>query len=126
MRPGRGHDRRGRTPHPPQAADADDVRRFLAILSGRRHDVLTSVALIDADGTLRERCAVSVVKFKRLHPDEIDAYAESGEGIGKAGGYAIQGRAAALIPFLSGSYTGIVGLPLHETRALLAAAGFDV
>lgn len=110
----------------PPAETAADVARFLALLSGRRHDVFSAVALIDAEGEVRVRTAASVVKFKRLHADEIAAYADSGEGVGKAAGYAVQGRAAALIPFLSGSYTGVVGLPLYETRALLGAAGFPV
>lgn len=109
-----------------KAADEADVRRFLTLLSGRRHDVISTVALVDSEGILRLRTAASVVKFKRLHENEIAAYAASGEGLGKAGGYAVQGRAAGFVPFLSGSYTGVVGLPLYETRTLLAAAGFDV
>ncbi len=76
-----------------------------------------------ADGRLRERVAESVVAFKRLSTAEIDAYVRSGEGRGKAGGYAIQGRAAAFVRFLSGSYSGVVGLPLYEAAALLAASG---
>lgn len=110
----------------PPAESPDDVRRFLTLLSGRRHDVFSAVAVIDDAGQVRVRVAASVVRFKRLHPDEIDAYAESGEGVGKAAGYAIQGRASAFVPFLSGSYTGVVGLPLYETRALLLTAGFPV
>lgn len=110
----------------PQANEKDDVARFLRLLSGRRHRVYSAVALIDADGRCRRRLSQSVVQFKRLSCDEIEAYAASGEGVGKAGGYAIQGRAAGLISFQSGSHSGVVGLPLYETRALLAAAGFDV
>ncbi|MEE4348977.1 MAG: nucleoside triphosphate pyrophosphatase [Pacificimonas sp.] len=110
----------------PPAESEEDVRTFVGALSGRRHRVFAAVALIDAEGTLRTRVAESIVKFKRLHFDELDAYARSGEGIGKAAGYAIQGCAAGLISFISGSYTGVVGLPLYETRTLLKSAGYDV
>jgi septum formation protein len=106
-----------------QARDAAEVSRFLSILSGRRHRVFGAVAVIDANGTLRTRVSETVVRFKRLSDDEIRDYAASGEGVGKAAGYAIQGRAGALINFISGSYTGVVGLPLYETRGLLIAAG---
>lgn len=107
----------------PQAASEADVARFLRLLSGRRHRVYSCISVIDASGTQRTRCAASQVRFKQLSDEEIAAYAASGEGIGKAGGYAIQGRAAGLIDFLSGSHSGVVGLPLFETRALLKAAG---
>ena len=82
--------------------------------------------MIDAHGNQRVRCASSQVRFKSLSDEEIAAYAASGEGIGKAGGYAIQGRAAGLIDFLSGTHSGVVGLPLFETRALLKAAGIAI
>ena len=107
----------------PQAQSEADVARFLRLLSGRRHRVYSCISVIDAEGTQRTRCAASQVRFKQLSGEEIAAYAASGEGIGKAGGYAIQGRAAGLIDFLSGSHSGVVGLPLFETRALLKAAG---
>ncbi|MGB7405795.1 MAG: nucleoside triphosphate pyrophosphatase [Pacificimonas sp.] len=110
----------------PPAETENDVRQFLAVLSGRRHRVFGAVALIDAEGKLRQRTSESIVTFKRLSVAEIDAYAASGEGIGKAAGYAIQGRAAAYVRFLSGNYTGVVGLPLFETRNLLLSTGFDV
>ncbi len=110
----------------PPADTPDRQRGMLALLSGRRHHVYSAVAVIDGDGTLRHRLSDSVVLFKPLHPAEIDAYVESGEGLGKAGGYAIQGRAEALIRWLSGSHSGVVGLPLHETRALLRAAGLPL
>ena len=110
----------------PQAGDEAEVARFLTILSGRRHRVFAALAVIDREGRMRARVAVSQVRFKRLSEAEIAAYAASGEGIGKAAGYAIQGRAAGLIDWMQGSYTGVVGLPLFETRALLKAAGFDV
>ena len=109
-----------------QAGDADTNRRFLELLSGRRHDVWSAIAVIDASGRLRSRLSHSVVRFKRLHPDEIEAYVADGEGLGKAGGYAIQGQAAGLIDWMQGSYSGVVGLPLYETRALLKAAGLPL
>ena len=105
----------------PQAATEADIGRFLRLLSGRRHRVYSCISVIDASGTQRTRCAASQVRFKQLSDEEIAAYAARGEGIGKAGG--IQGRAAGLIDFLSGSHSGVVGLPLFETRALLRAAG---
>lgn len=110
----------------PQANDADDVACFLAALSGRRHKVFSAVAVIDAEGKIRERISTSIVRFRRLTAQEIAAYAASGEGIGKAGGYAIQGRAAGIIDFIAGSHSGIVGLPLCEARTLLKSAGYHV
>ena len=107
----------------PQAETEADVAHFLRLLSGRRHRVYSCISVIDAEGTQRTRCAASQVRFKQLSDEEVAAYAASGEGIGKAGGYAIQGRAAGLIDFLSGSHSGVVGLPLYETRALLKASG---
>ncbi|WP_435418184.1 nucleoside triphosphate pyrophosphatase [Parerythrobacter aurantius] len=109
-----------------QAQSPEDVARFLALLSGRRHRVISAIALIDTAGKLRSRVVTSQVGFKRLSPQEIAAYAENGEGIGKAAGYAIQGQAAGLIDWIQGSYTGVVGLPLFETRALLKAAGMPI
>src|SRR3546814_15470731 len=88
--------------------------------------VWSAVAVIDGSGRLRSRNVRSVVAFKQLEPAEIEAYLESGEGVGKAGGYAIQGCAAALIRAMSGSYSGVVGLPLFETRALLRTAGYPL
>ena len=112
----------GRRILPP--ADTDEiVRQCLTLLSGRRHRVYSAVAVIDAEGRLRERVAETIVTFKRLSDAEIDAYVRAGEGRGKAGGYAVQGSAAAFVRFLSGSYSGVVGLPLYETSALLAASG---
>ena len=115
----------GRRILPP--ADTEEVQRaLLTLLSGRRHRCISSVCVIDAAGTARQRTVETVVAFKRLTSAEIDAYVASGEGLGKAGGYAIQGRAEALIRFISGSHSGVVGLPLFETRALLAASGFPL
>ncbi|MPT48525.1 MAG: septum formation protein Maf [Sphingobium sp.] len=107
----------------PKAEDAETARKCLDLISGRRHHVLSAITLIDADGKARHRLSDSIVTFKRLHPDEITAYIDSGEWEGKAGGYAIQGRAAGLIRALSGSHSGVVGLPLYETQALLKAVG---
>lgn len=107
----------------PKAETEADARFCLKLLSGRRHRVLSAVALIDPSGKARHRLSTSIVTFKRLHPDDIDIYVASGEWHGKAGGYAIQGRAAGLVRALQGSHSGVVGLPLFETRALLVAAG---
>lgn len=110
----------------PKAEDEATARQCLELLSGRRHRVLSAVALLAPDGTLRERLSETVVRFKRLSEDEIAAYLASGEWHGKAGGYAIQGRAEGLISWISGSHSGVVGLPLHETRTLLKSAGFPI
>jgi septum formation protein len=110
----------------PQAVDGDMQRGFLQLLSGRRHHVYSAVCVIDAQGRVRSRLSDSIVRFKRLSEAEVDAYIASGEGLGKAGGYAIQGRAEALIDWMAGSHSGVVGLPLYETRALLRAAGYPV
>lgn len=109
-----------------QAANTEMQRGFLELLSGRRHHVLSAVAVIDADGRLRSRISDSIVRFKRLGDEEIQSYIDSGEGLGKAGGYAIQGRAEALIDWMAGSHSGVIGLPLYETRALLRASGFSL
>ena len=108
----------------PKAEDEAAARACLELLSGRRHRVHGGVALITPSGDLAMRRVVSHVQFKRLSQPEIDAYLASGEWQGKAGGYAIQGRAAALVSWLSGSYTNIVGLPLYETAQLLAGRGY--
>jgi septum formation protein len=104
-------------------ADEADLRRMLALLSGRRHHCLSAVCVIDATGRARTRISDTIVTFKRLSHAEIDWYVASGEGMGKAGGYAIQGKAEAFVRFLSGSHSGVVGLPVFETRALLEASG---
>ena len=109
-----------------QATDAEMQRGFLTLLSGRRHHVLSAVAVIDGDGRLRSRICDSIVRFKRLSSEEIESYIESGEGLGKAGGYAIQGRAEALIDWMAGSHSGVIGLPLYETRSLLRASGYPL
>ncbi len=104
-------------------ADEADLRRMLALLSGRRHHVWSGVAMVDREDRVRVRVADTIVAFKALSAAEIDWYVASGEGMGKAGGYAIQGRAEMFVRFLSGSHSNVVGLPLFETRSLLTAAG---
>ncbi len=108
----------------PKADDPETARRCLALLSGRRHRVLGGLAVVAGDGRRAERLVVTAVAFKRLSPAEIEAYLASGEWRGKAGGYAIQGRAAAFIPWIRGSYANVVGLPLAETMALLTGLGY--
>lgn len=108
----------------PKAEDAATARACLKLLSGRRHRVYGGVALIAPSGSVTIRRVVSRVAFKRLAEADIADYLDTGEWHGKAGGYAIQGRAAALIPWLSGSYTNVVGLPLYETVQLLAGRGY--
>lgn len=104
-------------------ADEADLRRMLALLSGRRHHVYSGICVLGTDGKARVRVVDTIVAFKALSAAEIDRYVESGEGMGKAGGYAIQGRAETFVRFLSGSHSNVVGLPLFETRALLTGAG---
>jgi septum formation protein len=110
----------------PKAEDEAEVRACLKLLSGRRHRVLSAVTMVDASGKARHRLSTTIVTFGPLSAAAIDAYVECGEGIGKAGGYAIQGRAEAFVRQLAGSHSGVVGLPLFETRALLIAAGLAV
>jgi septum formation protein len=107
----------------PKAADDGEVRACLKLLSGRRHQVITAVALISPDGRLRQRVAATRVSVLQLSDAAIADYAASGEGVGKAGGYAIQGRAEMLIKEISGSWSNVVGLPLALTVALLKGAG---
>ena len=106
-------------------ADAGEAAAFLLALSGRRHRVITAVCL-RRGGRVWAREVESAVKLKRLSDAELNAYLASGEWRGKAGGYGIQGLAGAFVPWLSGSFTGVVGLPLAETAALLQAAGWPV
>ena len=107
----------------PKALDDDEVRACLKLLSGRRHQVITAVALITPQGKLRTRLAETRVSLLRLTERQIAGYVESREGVGKAGGYAIQGRAEMWIKEISGSYSNVVGLPLAVTVALLEAGG---
>ncbi|MCZ8135376.1 MAG: Maf family nucleotide pyrophosphatase [Porphyrobacter sp.] len=110
----------------PKTETEAEARACLELMSGRRHQVLSSVVLRAPDGTLRERLNETVVRFKRFSSEEIAAYLASGEWQGKAGGYAIQGAAEGLIEWIHGSHSGVMGLPLHETRTLLKAAGFPL
>lgn len=103
--------------------DAESARKFLLKLSGRRHRVITSVAVKTTDRH-RLRDVVTIVKMKRLSHQELDTYIASREWEGRAGGYAIQGRGGAFIPWLQGSFPSVVGLPIAETVNLLVAAGY--
>ena len=112
----------GRRILPP--AETHDIQHdLLRCLSGRRHHCLSAVTVVATDGQLRTKLADTIVAFKPLSAVEIDSYIACGEGLGKAGGYAIQGRAEAFVRFLHGSHSGVIGLPLFETRALLTWAG---
>ena len=106
-------------------ADAGEAAEFLWALSGRRHHVMTAVA-VRRGARIWERLVDTEVKVKALSDVEVNAYLASGEWQGKAGGYAIQGRFGAMIPWLKGSFTGVVGLPVAETAVLLTAAGIDL
>jgi septum formation protein len=100
-----------------------EARKGLALISGRRHRVFGGIAVLDPDGRLRARVVETQVAFKRLDAREIEDYMRLGEWRGRAGGYAIQGRAAAFVRWIRGSYSNVVGLPLFETVALLAPLG---
>lgn len=105
--------------------DRDVAEAFLRMLSGRRHMVYSGIALCTAD-TCRSRVVATAVRMKRLDVDEIEGYLASGEWQGKAGGYAIQGIGGAFIPWIGGSHSNVVGLPLTETAGLLRAAGIPL
>ena len=107
----------------PKAEDEATARACLTLISGRRHRVFSAVALVAPDGTVREALSETALRFKRLSSSEIETYIAGGEWRGKAGGYAIQGMAEAFCLWLAGSHSGVVGLPLYETRKLLIAAG---
>ena len=110
----------------PKVETHEQGRACLELLSGRNHHVLTSVCAIGPDGRRATRLSEARVRFKRLSAGEVVAYLRSGEGLGKAGGYAIQGRAGAFVANLQGSYSGVVGLPLYETANLLQGLGYVV
>ncbi|MGH1453566.1 MAG: Maf family protein [Paracoccaceae bacterium] len=105
--------------------DAGQAAQFLLAMSGRRHKVITAVALRLGD-RLWQRDVVTTVQMKRLSDEELNAYLATNDWQGKAGGYGIQGPAGALIPWISGSFTAVVGLPLAETAGLLQAAGYPM
>ncbi len=108
----------------PKASSESQARACLALLSGRRHHVLTAVVLVTPEGARSERVCDSSVIFNRLTDAQVAAYLAGGEWEGKAGGYAVQGSAAGFVRFLSGSYSGVVGLPLFETAQLLRGRGY--
>jgi len=110
----------------PKARSDDEVRACLTVLSGRRHQVITAVAVLAPGAPMRTRLVVTRVSFARLTKTDIQSYLASGEGIGKAGGYAIQGRAETFVRQLNGSYSNVVGLPLFETVSLLKGCGYAV
>jgi septum formation protein len=110
----------------PKCETRDEAQTCLDLLSGRGHRVFTGLALVTASGAVRRRLVETRLRFKRLSLNEVEAYLESAEWRGKAGGYAIQGLAGAFVERLIGSYSNVVGLPLAETAALLAAQGYPV
>jgi septum formation protein len=110
----------------PKAELAEEAARCLRLLSGRGHRVLTSVVVMQPNGRQAQRLVEARLRFKRLSFDEIDAYLASGEWRGKAGGYAVQGIAGSFVTKIVGSYSAVVGLPLYETAALLAGAGYPL
>lgn len=109
-----------------KASTVAEARRFLALLSGRRHRVYSGIALITPDGGIRSRTIATAVTFKRLDAAELDAYLAHEEWRGKAGAYAIQGQAARFVKNINGSYSNVVGLPLFETANLLQGNGYDI
>ena len=110
----------------PKVEDEATLRQCMALLSGRRHRVLTAVALALPGGELRERLVETMIAMKRLAGPEIDFYAAHGEWRGKAGGYALQGYGEVYVRHIAGSYSNVVGLPLAETRGLLKSAGYPI
>jgi septum formation protein len=110
----------------PKAETEKDVNDCLSLLSGRSHQVMTAVAVRKVDGSLKTAFSLTRVVFKRLTLAEIESYMRCGEGLGKAGGYAIQGRADAFVRRLNGSYSNVVGLPLFETINILKGCGLPI
>jgi septum formation protein len=110
----------------PKPANADEAMDCLRLLTGRAHWVYSTVTIVAPGGKTSTRCCETKIRFKRLSRDEMQTYIASEEWRGKAGGYAIQGRAAAFVRYLAGSHSGVVGLPLYETLHLLEGAGFPM
>jgi septum formation protein len=110
----------------PKVEDEATLRACMALLSGRRHRVLTGVAIAAPGGPTRTRLVETVIAMKRLSAEEVDFYAGHGEWRGKAGGYALQGYGEVYVRHIAGSYSNVVGLPLAETRLLLKAAGYAI
>jgi septum formation protein len=110
----------------PKVEDEQTLRECMRLLSGRRHRVMTGVALALPGGEIRERLVETMIAMKRLSTEEIDYYARHGEWRGKAGGYALQGYGEVYVRHIAGSYSNVVGLPLAETRVLLKSAGYPL
>ncbi|HEY5338249.1 MAG TPA: nucleoside triphosphate pyrophosphatase [Rhizomicrobium sp.] len=110
----------------PKAATDKDVHDCLSLLSGRRHQVLTAIAVLDGKGRLKTAVSLTRVALKALSADEIESYVQCREGVGKAGGYAIQGRAETFVRQINGSYSNVVGLPLLATVGLLKGCGYPI
>lgn len=110
----------------PKVEDEATLRQCMALLSGRRHRVLTGVSLAIPNSGMRERLVETMIAMKRLSAEEVDFYASHGEWRGKAGGYALQGYGEVYVRHIAGSYSNVVGLPLAETRVLLKSAGYDL
>jgi septum formation protein len=110
----------------PKVEDDETLRKCMRLLSGRRHRVLTGVALAIPGGGIRERLVETMIAIKRLSDAEVDFYASHGEWRGKAGGYALQGYGEVYVRHIAGSYSNVVGLPLAETRVLLKSAGYPI
>lgn len=110
----------------PKAETMEEASMCLTLLSGRTHRVFTGVTMLTSSGAMRKRLVETRLRFKRLSAREIEAYLASAEWRGKAGGYAIQGIAGAFVVKLQGSYSAVVGLPLHETVSLLTGEGYPV
>jgi septum formation protein len=110
----------------PKVEDESTLRACMKLLSGRRHRVLTGIALALPDRPVRERLVETIIAMKRLSDEEIDYYASHGEWRGKAGGYALQGYGEVYVRHIAGSYSNVVGLPLAETRVLLKSAGYPI
>ena len=110
----------------PKVEDEETLRACMRLLSGRRHRVLTGVALAVPEAGVRERLVETMIAMKRISPEEIDYYASHGEWRGKAGGYALQGYGEVYVRHIAGSYSNVVGLPLAETRVLLKSAGYTI
>jgi septum formation protein len=110
----------------PKVEDEATLRACMKLLSGRRHRVMTGVALAMPGGAMRERLVETMIAMKRLSDEEIDYYASHGEWRGKAGGYALQGYGEVYVRHIAGSYSNVVGLPLAETRVLLKSAGYPI
>ena len=110
----------------PKVEDEATLLTCMALLSGRRHRVLTGIALVAPGGTIRAKLGETMITMKRLSDEEVDYYASHGEWRGKAGGYALQGYGEVYVRHIAGSYSNVVGLPLGETRLLLKAAGYPI